>query len=947
MDFPLAPAILEAIDWAVTRDHVNVLNESIAALTFPDTQTADLVQEADDDAVAAGVTVTVAAGDTGVYDTINSPATDPNVITTASTTTFHAQAQVGKFASFVGADGHSVKGWVNDNISSLDSGGEDSAGRTVDLAAPGDSNWALCSPIKKYTDCVNHSGHPSDVQLVGGTSEAAPLTAGVAALVIQAFRQTHGYDPSPALVKAILVSTTDDIGAPVDLAGAGRLNAYRAVLAARAYGYPSTKATAPSLLVRTSQLDTMAAPGTTTHSTETITNEGGTPQSVIPTTRTLSTYHAIGQATFSLTDTASAKFVDDHGIPNNFQRIIFSVPAGQAHLVTDLAYQSPVDAGSEAIVNVTLIDPDDEVVANSFGVGTSNFNDLQVDSPQPGIWTAYVFDAEKAEGGTTGSMVFGVRAATWIPFGSVSPKSFTLAPGTSRTLTFAAKTPPVPGDSAGALILAAGQATVTVPVILRSVVGRGATSFVGTLYGGNGDQPDAGQGAFYKIALPSVEPALNTSIVLSGSAQNPFTAELIDPEGEAVSTASNTLETVSESGKDVITPLVGAQLHVLDPEPGIWTIGIDFYGPESGNALAVSYTVEVNEAAVQASAPGLPDSSRTLLPAGQPTRVDVSIINTGVAPAVYFADGRLDSTETLSLLPLDGPARARLPDTFGVTYLVPSDTTAITTTASAKVPIIDEMLFGIDGDPDILGAVVGQVATASLSANPVAHGLWFVEPEEVGPDGSGGAPHVRAKTSLEATTAAIDPAVSSPYGDIWKLSTDRNYTPHNIPVEDPGQAAHIPVIITPHGPVGSRVQGTLFIDDLVGPGEDENFDANQVAALPYSYTVGPNSTRPRASPTFTSPPTKAVTSKTAFRFLVTTAGAPSPSIGFRSGTTLPKGVVLTDNGNGTAILEGGSSVPGGIYRFTLQAANGARPNASQPFTLKIRRNQRLPIQKPK
>ena len=129
-------AILEAIDWAVTRDHVNVLNESIGGLTFPDTQTADLVQEADDAAVSAGVTVTVAAGDTGVYDTINSPATDPNVITTASTTTFHAQAQVGKFASFVGADGHSVKGWVNDNISSLDSGGEDSAGRTVDLAAP-------------------------------------------------------------------------------------------------------------------------------------------------------------------------------------------------------------------------------------------------------------------------------------------------------------------------------------------------------------------------------------------------------------------------------------------------------------------------------------------------------------------------------------------------------------------------------------------------------------------------------------------------------------------------------------------------------------------------------------------------------------------------------------------------------------------------------------------
>ena len=93
----------------------------------------------------------------------------------------------------------------------------------------------------------------------------------------------------------------------------------------------------------------MAAPGATIHSTETITNEGGTPQSVIPTAGTLSTYHSIGMATFLLSDTASPKFVDDHGLPNNFQRMTFSVPAGQAHLVTDLAYQSPVDAGSEAI----------------------------------------------------------------------------------------------------------------------------------------------------------------------------------------------------------------------------------------------------------------------------------------------------------------------------------------------------------------------------------------------------------------------------------------------------------------------------------------------------------------------------------------------------------------------------------------------------------------------
>jgi hypothetical protein len=54
-----------------------------------------------------------------------------------------------------------------------------------------------------------------------------------------------------------------------------------------------------------------------------------------------------------------------------------------------------------------------------------------------------------------------------------------------------------------------------------------------------------------------------------------------------------------------------------------------------------------------------------------------------------------------------------------------------------------------------------------------------------------------------------------------------------------------------------------------------------------------------------------------------------------SGSTLPTGVTLTDNGNGTATLVGTSAVAAGVYHFSIEAANGVTPNAIQRFTLTI------------
>ncbi len=69
------------------------------------------------------------------------------------------------------------------------------------------------------------------VTIFGGTSYATPLTSGVAALVLDAFRR-NGIDPAtvnPWTVKAILTSSAVDNGYTPFTAGHGLVNAYRAV----------------------------------------------------------------------------------------------------------------------------------------------------------------------------------------------------------------------------------------------------------------------------------------------------------------------------------------------------------------------------------------------------------------------------------------------------------------------------------------------------------------------------------------------------------------------------------------------------------------------------------------------------------------------------------------------------------------------------------------------
>ena len=821
--FAYDSVFLEAINYAVSHDHVNVINESFGDNPFPDSSSLDLTELVNDAAVKAGVTITVSSGDAGPTDTIGSPATDPHIISAGASTTYRAYAQSG----IGGITAPGVKGWLDNNISGLSSSGFAQNGSTVDVVAPGDLNWALCTAAPaKYADCTNFADAGAAVQLSGGTSEAAPLTAGVAALVIQAYRKAHnGATPSPALIKQIIVSTAQNINAPASQQGAGMIDAYQAVLAAASYHV--TKRAGHAILASATQLSAVGQPGTAEHLAETLTNDGAGTVTVGLSSRALSAYQPVSTKSLSLTNAEGYT-----------TEVTFEVPKGQARLNASVALVG--------VVNLSLIAPNGDLAEYNLPQGVGNYGNAQVADPAPGKWTALI------SSGGTGAAVpaqFQASTATWRSFGTLSTNSVTLAPGASSSVTLTVATPSQAGDEDGSIIARSSAASpafaavTSIPVTLRSLAltPSPSTTFTGTLTGGNGRETNIGQTAYYQFEVPSGLGALNASID-TGNASNTLFAELVNPSGNAASAAASGLLATTTTGTTEVKPEVGTQLHVIDPSPGLWTLVIDFYNTVSGTAVAQPFTVTINDTPVSASSSGLPDGST--LTAGTPVTAFVTVTNNGTTPEEYFVDARLNNQVKLGLA-AQTTATLTLPNVTGVVpdYLVPSHTTALTATASSSAPLFFDVTYPY-GDPDVVSST-GKTATASYSSSGIGAGDWTITPFLGGPFGAKAAKHVTATTSLTATTAGFDPTISSPTGDLW-LGSTHPATPFTPYVVNPGQSVSIPVTITPTGTAGSTVTGTLYLADSSFVSTDLSFDevpgyspeGSDVAAFPYSYTVG-------------------------------------------------------------------------------------------------------------
>ncbi|HTX32890.1 MAG TPA: S8 family serine peptidase [Solirubrobacteraceae bacterium] len=809
--------IIQGMDWAVSHDHVNVLNESFGLADIPDSLQ-DVTKVFNQLAEQAGVVVTASTGDQGTSNTIGSPASGPAGIAAGATTQFQGLAQTTR-----GGYQLSPKGWLNDNIANFSSAGFTESGKTLDIVAPGNESFEACDASPEFVDCKNLNGAPSNISTFGGTSESAPMTAGVAALVIQAYRNTHGgATPSPELVKQLILSNADDLNIPSWEQGAGELNALAAVRAAESYARPS-RATGDGRLVSPTQLDLATQPGSSTGGDVTLTNDGASPETYNAHLRALQGpfWDQHGDVTLSAADPT---YQDYKGVPQSYVEFTFTVPANADRLDGTIAWPGNTDPSQPGqTVNMTLFDPQGRMAAYTYQAnGTaSNYGHIDVRNPTAGTWTAAIF-TPKTDNAYDGVVHYDLSASRFGTLGSVSPSTVTLAPGQSSTLHVSLNAPAQPGDYSRDLEVSGSSGkTTVVPVVVRSLVplDRGFASFSGVLRGGNGNGFPAEEDT-YAFDVPSGAPALNLQFKLPSDPNTPVTGYLISPTAQAL---GQQVPSQDVNGVETL------QIYRSDPAPGRWLFVLATSNPVGGTTTAGPFSGTVSLAAPPVSATGVPNST-TLAP-GSSTVAHVRVTNTGNSPMNIFIDPRR-SDDTLYSLPSLTPATGiPLPLntlTNPPLYIVPTQTDELFAAAQASAPVTFDWGFN---DPDLEATSHGDSASGAFSEPEVTPGIWFIAPNLIGPFAGPTAGTVSVGMVAQART--FDTSVKSSTGDVEYDYVNPSAPPATPVTVDPGQTATIPVTFTASTRRGDTVSGDLLVDDNVAP----NGSANEIKAIPYSYRV--------------------------------------------------------------------------------------------------------------
>ena len=821
--------IIQAIQYAVTVDHVNVLVEPFGGTPVPNTQD-DPSALADQAAIAAGVVVVAPTGDNGdTRSDINSPGGVAGVIEVGATTAFQTYRQTDQNGPTLG-----TSGWESDNISADSTTGINEYNpHTMDVVAPGDTVWGLCSTdTKRFFACTDpDNGSSPGITTFTASGVSATEVAAVAALVMQAYAKTHhGALPSPALVERILVSTATDLGAPADHQGAGLVNALKAARLAESVNGASPQGS--TLLVNQTSLNATVNAGQSRTFSIGVTNEGDTSQTVTPTVSGNPTTVSNDTGTVTLSS-SSATFTDGAGNTDYYEVHKFAVPAGTGYLNGDITWDA---AGIKGAAFEELFDPHGKLAAYSVLDGSqSGFGHVEVSTPAAGTWTAVIYTASNAK--YFGLVRFSYSTEDFHTAGSVSPASQTLAPGQSGTFSVTV-TAGQAGDEAFSLHMGTGSNTDgVIPIVLRALVpvSGGGGSFAGTLTGDGspgGSTAAGGQELTYQFNVPPGEPSLNLGIALRDS-DYVLEGALVAPDGQSLDLQS----TANNANK----PGPAMQFFERTPAPGLWTVSLLTFAPLDGAHLSEPFTGKISFAPPAVTSSGLPDSRATVLPAGKAVTATVTVTNTGSIAKDFFADPRLNSLAHLTLLGTNVVGGTTFdktqlsvaePLTANVNphWLVPADTSKLTITAKSTLPITFD-INSDNNDPEELGVPSGDNSVAVATAAELSPGQEWAAPEPTCPCAAA----VTGTTNMVAVAIAnaFDGAITSSTGDAWALAVNAS-APYKPLTLAPGQAGTITLTITPNAPKGTVVSGFIAVDTF----NSATTSGDELIDIPYSYTVG-------------------------------------------------------------------------------------------------------------
>lgn len=229
--------VIEGIQWVIQNKaayNIRVINLSLGHPVIESYKTDPLTQ-ACEAAVRAGIVVVVAAGNYGkdefgniAYGGITSPGNDPMVITVGATKSLDTPTR------------------SDDTVADYSSRGPTAFDLLAkpDLLAPGNRVKSLADPSPNKNDLFDlypqnrvdpaYYGQTSKglgsihYFTLSGTSMATPVVSGTVALMLEA-----NPDLTPNLVKAILMTTAQDLRLPFVVQGSGYINTYGAVMLAK------------------------------------------------------------------------------------------------------------------------------------------------------------------------------------------------------------------------------------------------------------------------------------------------------------------------------------------------------------------------------------------------------------------------------------------------------------------------------------------------------------------------------------------------------------------------------------------------------------------------------------------------------------------------------------------------------------------------------------------